>query len=192
MTCDAIPGAERDLRPGAALLPSAILQPPIGRTDGAAKCQTRQSSAPRRTAASAASLPNGIADGNRGAASAVTAANAVAKPLDKARPMRTAVECPSSTRTATDGPGPCGHSHGSEGWGFESLRAPARSGPFDPAAAVFLLTDLLVRRQGLDPLRQPSSHARISPRQGVCDREPLSAPHNCQVSHLAGKAPLFG
>src|SRR5262245_8512864 len=29
-------------------------------------------------------------------------------------PMRTAVECPSSTRTATDGPGRCAHSHGSD------------------------------------------------------------------------------
>src|SRR5262249_27171529 len=29
--------------------------------------------------------------------------------------MRTAVECPSSTRTAMDGPGRCAHSYGSEG-----------------------------------------------------------------------------
>jgi hypothetical protein len=34
---------------------------------------------------------------------AVTVANTVAKPLDKMRPVRTAVECRSSTRTATDG-----------------------------------------------------------------------------------------
>src|SRR5215471_61653 len=34
MTCVEALGAERDLRPGAALLPWAILQPPSGRTDG--------------------------------------------------------------------------------------------------------------------------------------------------------------
>src|SRR5690349_16614342 len=34
MTCDESLAAGRDLRPGAALLPWAILQPPIGRTDG--------------------------------------------------------------------------------------------------------------------------------------------------------------
>ena len=41
MTCDECPGAERDLRTGATLLPWAILQPPISRTDDAARCQTR-------------------------------------------------------------------------------------------------------------------------------------------------------
>jgi len=39
----------------------------------------------------------------------------VAKPLDKARPKRIAVECPPSAATATDGPGQCAHSCGSEG-----------------------------------------------------------------------------
>jgi hypothetical protein len=41
MTCDEFLGAERDLRTGATLLPWAILQPPISRTDDAARCQTR-------------------------------------------------------------------------------------------------------------------------------------------------------
>jgi hypothetical protein len=45
---------------------------------------------------------------------AVIVANTVAKPLDKARPVRTAVEFPSSARTATDGPGRCPHSYGSD------------------------------------------------------------------------------
>jgi len=42
---------------------------------------------------------------------AVTVANTVAKPTDKARPVRTTVECPSSARTATDGPGRCAYSY---------------------------------------------------------------------------------
>jgi hypothetical protein len=37
--------------------------------------------------------------------SVMTVANTVAKPLDKARPMRTPVEYPPSARTAMDGPG---------------------------------------------------------------------------------------
>jgi hypothetical protein len=53
----------------------------------------------------------GLLDGNN-----ATVANTVAKPLDKARPMRTAVECPPSTGTAMDGPGRCAHSYGSESW----------------------------------------------------------------------------
>ena len=46
--------------------------------------------------------------------SAVTVASTVAKPLDKARPMQTTVECWPSAPTATDGPGQCAHSYGSE------------------------------------------------------------------------------
>src|SRR5215471_13244526 len=34
MTCVELLAARRDLRPGSALLPRAILQPPIGRMDG--------------------------------------------------------------------------------------------------------------------------------------------------------------
>jgi hypothetical protein len=45
---------------------------------------------------------------------AVTVANAVAKRMDKARPMRTAVECPSSARPRLDGPGRGAHSYGSD------------------------------------------------------------------------------
>ena len=37
--------------------------------------------------------------------------------------------------------------YGSEDWGFESLREPARSEPFAPVAAVFLLTNLLICRR---------------------------------------------
>jgi hypothetical protein len=55
--------------------------------------------------------------------SAMTAANTVAKRLDNACPVRTTLECRPSARTATDGPGRCAHSNGSEGWEFESLRA---------------------------------------------------------------------
>jgi hypothetical protein len=45
----------------------------------------------------------------------VTVANTVAKPLDEARLLRTAVECLSSAATAIDGPGRCAYSYGSEG-----------------------------------------------------------------------------
>ena len=58
----------------------------------------------------------------------------VAKPTDKARPVRTTVECPSSARTATDGPGRCARSYGAEGWGFESLRAGPPSAPRSTAS----------------------------------------------------------
>src|SRR5215471_2971308 len=45
----------------------------------------------------------------------------VAKPLDKARPIRTAVECRPSAATATDGPGRCAHSYESGGWGSSTF-----------------------------------------------------------------------
>src|SRR5205085_11960718 len=61
---------------------------------------------------------------------ALTVANAVAKPMDEARPMRTAVECPSSARARLGGPGRGARSYGSEGWGFESLRARQVTGLF--------------------------------------------------------------
>jgi hypothetical protein len=64
-----------------------------------------------------------LADGRRSGPSAVTAANTAAKPLDNACPVRTTLECRPSTRTTTDGPGRYAYSYGSEGWGFESLRA---------------------------------------------------------------------
>ena len=47
-------------------------------------------------------------------ARAVTAANTAAKPLDNACPVRTSLECRPSTRTATDGPGRCAYSYGSD------------------------------------------------------------------------------
>src|SRR5262249_33514090 len=88
MTCVEFLRAGRDPRPVAALLPWAILQPPISRTDGAARCQPAsrphhdgQQHQPRR---SQTVSPTATA----AAASAVTVANAVAQPLDKARPMR--------------------------------------------------------------------------------------------------------
>jgi hypothetical protein len=49
---------------------------------------------------------------------AVIVANTVAKPLDKARPMRAAVECRPSAATATDGPGRSAYSYGSDGGGY--------------------------------------------------------------------------
>jgi hypothetical protein len=53
-----------------------------------------------------------VEDHRRGTA---TVANTVAKPLDKARPMRTAVECPPSARTATNGPRRLAQAYGSRG-----------------------------------------------------------------------------
>jgi hypothetical protein len=55
------------------------------------------------------------ADGENQSRSAATAANTAAKPLDSACPEWTTVECRPSTRTATDGPGRCAYSYGSEG-----------------------------------------------------------------------------
>ena len=52
--------------------------------------------------------------GDRGR-SAATAANTAAKPLDNTGPRWTAVECRPSARTATDSPGRCAYSYGSEG-----------------------------------------------------------------------------
>ena len=83
--------------------------------------------------------PTATTTATAAATSAVAVANAVAKPLDKARPMRTAVECPSSTQAAMDGPGRCAHSYGSEGWGFESLRARPGQRPVALPAAGFLV-----------------------------------------------------
>jgi hypothetical protein len=63
--------------------------------------------------------------------SAATVAKTVAKPLDSDRRTWTTLEYRASLRPVTDDPGRPAHSHGSEGWGFESLRArlaqPART-----------------------------------------------------------------
>ena len=58
--------------------------------------------------------------------SAATVANVVAKPLDSARRTWTTMEYRPSLRPVTDGLGRLAHSYGSEGWGFESLRARRR------------------------------------------------------------------
>jgi len=53
----------------------------------------------------------------------VAAANTAAKPLDDARHVQTALEYRPSAEGAAHNHGRCAHSYGSEGWGFESLRA---------------------------------------------------------------------
>ena len=88
----------------------------------------------------------------------MTVANAVAKPLDKARPIRTAVECRPSAATATDGPGRCAHSYGADGpraatgrAGHEDQRRRrAISGPLTPVRRGLSrsLADSLLRRSG--------------------------------------------
>ena len=90
---------------------------------------------------------------------AVTVANTVAKPLDKTRPVRTAVECRPSAQTATDGPGRCAHSYGSEGWGFESLRARPAQRPVANPAAGFLA--VLGATLGATRTCQPPNNARL-------------------------------
>jgi len=55
--------------------------------------------------------------------SAATVAKTVAKPLNNTRRTWTTLEYRPSPRPVTDGPGRRAHSYGSEGWGFESLRA---------------------------------------------------------------------
>jgi hypothetical protein len=78
----------------------------------------------------AGQAPPGLSPQRRRGRPAVT----VAKPTDKAHPVRTTVECPSSARTATDGPGRGARSDGAEGWGFESLRARPPSAPRSTAS----------------------------------------------------------
>ena len=55
--------------------------------------------------------------------SAATVAKTAAKPLHNTRRTWTTLEYRPSPRPVTDGPGRRAHSYGSEGWGFESLRA---------------------------------------------------------------------
>jgi hypothetical protein len=118
MTCVEFLRAGRDPRPGAALLPWAILQPPISRTvqpDAKPTSRPHLDGQQHQRHRSQTVSPTATATATAGAASAVTAANAVAKLQDNARPMRTAVESPSwAARTATDGPGRCAHSYGSD------------------------------------------------------------------------------
>jgi len=54
----------------------------------------------------------------------LAAAKTAAKPLDNACPVRTTLECRPSTRTATDGPGRCAYSYGSDA--PQSKRVPER------------------------------------------------------------------
>jgi hypothetical protein len=77
------------------------------------------------------------------ARTAATVANTVAKPSDNACRAWTALECRPRPWPAMDGPGRCAHSYGSEGWGFESLRARPGQRPLPVAEGAFLLTPLL-------------------------------------------------
>ena len=61
--------------------------------------------------------------------SAVTAANTAAKPLDNACPVRTTLECRPSIGIATDGPGRCAYSYGSEGRARHVPDQGVRQGP---------------------------------------------------------------
>jgi hypothetical protein len=72
-----------------------------------------------------------------------TAANTVAMTADNTRHVWTTVEYRPSARTGIDGPGRLASAYGSEGWGFESLRARPAHRPAARPAAGFLLTDLL-------------------------------------------------
>ena len=66
---------------------------------------------------------DGLRSRERTRRSAATVAKTVAKPLDSTRRTWTTLEYRPSLRPVTDGPGRLAHSYGSEGWGFESLRA---------------------------------------------------------------------
>jgi hypothetical protein len=97
-------------------------------------------------------------------AAVMTAANTAAKPLDDPRRGLTAVECPPSVRTAADASGRPAHSYGSEGWGFESLRAPRPPsaqvrGPLPDPEGAFLL--LLAATLGATGTSQPPNRARL-------------------------------
>ena len=61
----------------------------------------------------------------------------VAKPLNNTRRTRTTLESRPSPRPVTDGPGRLAHSYGSEGWGFESLRARPGQSPFRVRKGLF-------------------------------------------------------
>jgi len=73
----------------------------------------------------------------------MTVANTVAKPLDDACQVWTTLEHRPWAPTPLGDPGRLAQNYGSEGWGFESLRARPAQRPSRPSAAAFLLTDLL-------------------------------------------------
>ena len=75
-----------------------------------------------------------VGDQHRGAA---TVAKTVAKPLNSTRRTWTTLEYRPSLRPVTDGLGRCAHSYGSEGWGFESLRARPGQNPFPLPEGLF-------------------------------------------------------
>ena len=66
-----------------------------------------------------------------------------AKTMDSYRHRPTSLEYRPSRRTRLDSSGRSAHAYGSEGWGFESLRARPGQRPFALLAAALLLTDLL-------------------------------------------------
>ena len=93
---------------------------------------------------------------------AVTVANTVAKPLDKTRPMQTAVECPSSTQAATDGPGRRAHSYGSDAPRSKRVSVACPIGRSTPGthghSRTARYTSSPAYRQA-DPLRKPTFQA---------------------------------
>ena len=93
-----------------------------------------------------------VGDQHRGAA---TVAKTVAKPLNSTRRTWTTLEYRPSLRPVTDGPGRYAHSYGSEGWGFESLRARPAHRPVARPAAGFLVA------LGATGTRQPPNRARL-------------------------------
>ena len=98
--------------------------------------------------------------------SATTVANAVAKPLDGARRTWTTLEYRPSPRLVMDGPGRLAHSYGSEGWGFESLRARPGQSPFRLSVRALLLTDLLTA----GPSPAGIERAKMSAAAATCSR----------------------
>ena len=98
--------------------PGELPQGPGGTYSPGPECMTLARSAP--TWVMSGPEKQTVEDQRR---SAATVANTVAKPLDNSRRTWTTLEYRPSVRTATDGSGRLAHSYGSEGWGFESLRA---------------------------------------------------------------------
>jgi hypothetical protein len=103
----------------------------------------------------------------------MTVANTADKTLDKARPMRTAVKCPSSVRPAMDGPGQCAHSYGSEGQ--EHTGGSVGGLP-------------RTRRRSVHGSRNPSRAPAASLRDRL--RRPLTEPVCRQVPQLSGSGGL--
>src|SRR6185437_8905866 len=79
--------------------------------------------------------------------------------MNNTRRTWTTLEYRPSPRPVTDGPGRCAHSYGSEGWGFESLRARPAQRPVANPAAGFLA--VLGAALGATRTFQPPNIARL-------------------------------